>query len=270
MIRVGLSTSSVYPESTAAAFELAGSLGYDGVEIMVGSDAASADENTLLHLRDHYEVPVLAIHSPCLLITQRVWGTDSWGKLQRAQRVAESLGASTVVVHPPFRWQREYAKGFLEGLRRMESETDVRFAVENMYPWRAGPGKLAAYAPDWDVRNHDYEHTTLDLSHTAVSHTDPLSMMHDLGDRLSHIHLADGTGAPLDEHLVPGRGTQPVGEVLSSLRARGFNGDVIAEVSTRKSADRQERETDLAEALAFARWHLDSASGLGGSGDGQL
>jgi sugar phosphate isomerase/epimerase len=61
-----------------------------------------------------------------------------------------------------------------------------------------------------------------------------------------------------------------VGEVLSSLRARGFNGDVIAEVSTRKSVDRQERETDLAEALAFARWHLDSASGVGGSGDGQL
>ena len=32
--RVGLSTSSVYPESTASCFELAGRLGYDGVEVM--------------------------------------------------------------------------------------------------------------------------------------------------------------------------------------------------------------------------------------------
>jgi sugar phosphate isomerase/epimerase len=260
-MRIGLSTSSVFPESTAAAFELAAGLGYDGVEVMVGTDAVSQDENALLHLRDHYGVEVLSIHSPCLLITQRVWGTDSWGKLQRAQKVAELLGARTVVVHPPFRWQREYAREFVEGLRRMESETDVRFAVENMYPWRAGPGRLGAYSPDWDVRNHDYTHTTLDLSHTAVSGSDAVEMARHLGARLSHIHLADGTGAPVDEHLVPGRGTQPVAEVLRGLVATGFTGDVIAEVGTRRAADRAAREVDLRETLEFARMHLGARDG---------
>jgi sugar phosphate isomerase/epimerase len=260
-MRIGLSTSSVFPESTAAAFELAAGLGYDGVEVMVGTDAVSQDENALLHLRDHYGVEVLSIHSPCLLITQRVWGTDSWGKLQRAQKVAELLGARTVVVHPPFRWQREYAREFVEGLRRMESETDVRFAVENMYPWRAGPGRVGAYSPDWDVRNHDYTHTTLDLSHTAVSGSDAVEMARDLGARLSHIHLADGTGAPVDEHLVPGRGTQPVAEVLRGLVATGFTGDVIAEVGTRRAADRAAREVDLRETLEFARMHLGARDG---------
>ena len=107
--RVGLSTSSVYPETTAAAFELAGALGYDGVEVMVGTDATSQDPDALKALVDHYEVPILSIHAPCLLVTQRVWGTDPWGKLQRAQAAAERLGADTVVVHPPFRWQRDYA-----------------------------------------------------------------------------------------------------------------------------------------------------------------
>ena len=34
--RVGLSTSSVFPEPTAVGFELALRLGYDGVEVMVG------------------------------------------------------------------------------------------------------------------------------------------------------------------------------------------------------------------------------------------
>ena len=254
--RVGLSTSSAYPESTAGAFELAASLGYDGVEVMVGTDSMSQDSEALKALMDHYGVPVLSLHAPCLLITQRVWGTEPWAKLQRAQEVAERLGASTVVVHPPFRWQREYAREFVTGLERMRSETDVRFAVENMYPWRAGPRSIAAYLPDWDVRNDDYPDTTLDLSHTAVSRSDALQMARDLGDRLSHLHLADGTDSARDEHLIPGRGDQPVAQVLGALSAGGFDGSVIVEVSTRRAADRAARERDLAEALAFARLHL--------------
>ncbi len=103
-------------------------------------------------------------------------GHRPWGKLQRAQEAAERLGADTVVVHPPFRWQRDYAKDFVRGLVRMGDETAVLFAVENMYPWRAGPGSIAAYLPDWDVRNDDYPHTTLDLSHTAVSRSDAVEM----------------------------------------------------------------------------------------------
>ena len=139
----------------------------------------------------------------------------------------------------------------------MQDETDIRFAVENMYPWRAGGRELAAYAPGWDIRDEDYPHTTLDLSHTAVSGTDPQRMARDLGDSLAHIHLADGSGSNRDEHLIPGRGTQPCGDVLDTLAGSAFDGVVVVEVSTRKSANRTERERDLVEALAFARLHLD-------------
>ncbi|MEI6361602.1 MAG: sugar phosphate isomerase/epimerase [Actinomycetes bacterium] len=255
-IAVGLSTSSVFPESTPAAFEIAAKLGFDGVEVMVGTDTTSQDPETLKALSDHYQLPILSIHAPCLLVTQRVWGTDPWGKLQRAQSAAERVGARTVVVHPPFRWQRDYARDFVTGLERMRSETDIVFAVENMYPWRAGPGSVAAYLPDWDVRNDDYPATTLDLSHTAVSRTDAVEMARDLADRLSHVHLADGTDSARDEHLIPGRGDQPVAEVLDLLVTSGFSGSVILEVSTRRCPDRATRENDLAEALAFARQRL--------------
>lgn len=258
--KVALSTASVYPESTGAAFEIASRLGYDGLEVMVMTDAVSQDVDALRRLSDHYAMPILAIHSPCLLVTQRVWGTDPWAKLVRSREVAEELGASTVVVHPPFRWQREYARDFVIGLRRMTQETDVRFAVENMYPWRARNREVAAYAPDWDIRHDDYPHTTLDLSHTAVSGTDALRLAADLGDRLTHIHLADGTGSSRDEHLVPGRGSQPSGELLEMLAEQGFSGTVVLEVSTRRAGARAEREADLAEALAFARLHLASTA----------
>ena len=254
--RVALSTSSVYPENTAAAFEIAAKLGYDGLEVMVGTDAISQDPDALQALVDHYQIPILSVHAPCLLVTQRVWGTDPWGKLQRAKEVAESLGAGTVVVHPPFVWQRGYARDFVAGLQAIGNETDVRFAVENMFPWRAASRALPAYSPGWDVRDEDYPDVTLDLSHTSVSRTDAMQMARDLGDRLTHVHLADGTGTARDEHLIPGRGEQPAAELLTHLSAHGFSGTVVVEVSTRVAANRVQREADLTEALVFARMHL--------------
>src|SRR3954447_11122348 len=110
--KVGLSTASVYPEGTPVAFELAAKLGYDGVEVMVWTDPVSQDPHALQRISQHYQVPILAVHAPCLVITQRVWTTDPWRKLKRARSAAELLGAQTVVAPPPFRWQRDYARNF--------------------------------------------------------------------------------------------------------------------------------------------------------------
>ncbi|MEC3996232.1 sugar phosphate isomerase/epimerase [Actinacidiphila sp. DG2A-62] len=254
--KVALSTASTYPESTATAFEVAARLGYDGVEVMVWTDPVSQDVEALRRLSDHHGVPVLAVHAPCLLITQRVWSTDPWVKLQRAKQAADRLGADTVVVHPPFRWQRGYARDFVRGIWRMADETDVRFAVENMYPWRYRDREMLAYAPDWDVTQDDYRHFTVDLSHAATARTGALAMAGRMGDRLAHVHMADGSGSAKDEHLVPGRGTQPCAELLTMLAASGFDGHVVVEVNTRRAMSAAERQADLAEALAFTRRHL--------------
>lgn len=258
--KVALSTASVYPESTATAFEIAARLGYDGVEVMVWNDPVSQDIDALRRLSDHHRVPILAVHAPCLLITQRVWSTDPWTKLQRARAAAEKLGASTVVVHPPFRWQRQYARDFVTGIWRMADETDVRFAVENMYPWRYRDREMLAYAPDWDVTKDDYRHFTIDLSHASTARADAMQMVDRMADRLGHVHLADGNGSAKDEHLVPGRGSQPCAELLERLALTGFDGHVVIEVNTRRAMSGAEREADLAEALAFTRLHLASAS----------
>ncbi len=254
---VALSTASVFPDRTPDAFELAARLGYDGVEVMVSADAVSQDVDVIRRLVDYHGIPVLAIHAPNLLVTQRVWGREPWGKLIRSKEVAEQLGARVVVVHPPFRWQREYAKDFTAGLARMEEETDVVFGVENMYPLRAGGAEVAPYAPHWNPVPLDYPHVTLDVSHAAVSGSDALEMARELGGRLTHLHLADGTGvAYRDEHLIPGHGTQPCASLLRRMAADGYTGTVVLEVNTRRAATREARQADLAESLEFARTHL--------------
>jgi sugar phosphate isomerase/epimerase len=297
--KIGLSTASVYPESAAAAFEIAAKLGYDGVEIMVWTDPISQDPEAIRRLSDYHGVPVLAVHSPCLVITQRVWSPDPWIKLDKARAAAELLGANTVVIHPPFRWQRDYVRGFAQGIERMSNDTDIRFAVENMFPLRVRGREVSPYLPTWDVASvaadgelepvlgslvdevdgywvehagaedvhrHGvpadpvdllaYRHFTLDLSHTAVSHSSAALMLAGMGEAMTHLHLADGTGLNKDEHLVPGRGTQPCAEILQTLAARDFGGNVIVEVNTRKALNRDEREADLGEALSFCRTYL--------------
>ena len=253
---VALSTASVYPEGTAAAFEMADSLGYDGIELMVWTDPISQDPDEVAALVQGYQLPVLAVHAPCLLVTQRVWSPDPWERLTRSVEVAQQLDAGVVVVHPPFRWQREYARDFAAKVDALTQESGVVVAVENMYPWRARGRELKAYLPDWDPTDEGYGHCTLDLSHTAVSGSDALKMAADLGERLSHVHLADGTGLARDEHLIPGRGTQPCATLLERLARDAWEGTVVVEVTTRKAKNRAERETDLAEALAYARLHL--------------
>lgn len=256
-----LSTSSVFPEPTAAAFELAANLGYDGLEVMVWSDAVSQDAGALMGLSEHYGVRIGSVHAPCLMVTQRVWSPDPWERLRRAGALAETVGANVVVVHPPFAWQREYARGFAAGLRRLtDAHPGIRFAVENMYPVRGVGREFVPYAPGWDPTAAGFDAYTLDISHCAASRTDSLEMAAAMGKGLAHLHLGDGSGKGRDEHLVPGRGAQPCAELLESLDGRGFTGSVAVEVATRRASSRAEREADLAEALAFARQHLAKPS----------
>jgi sugar phosphate isomerase/epimerase len=279
-IKVGLSTASVYPLRTEAAFEYAARLGYDGVELMVWAEAVSQDVDAVARLSAKYGVPVLSVHAPCLLISQRVWGANPIPKLDRSVRAAEQLGAQTVVVHPPFRWQRRYAEGFSEQVAELEAGSEVMVAVENMFPFRAdrffgagqtsiermrkrggrpGPG-ISAFAPSYDPLDGEHAHYTLDLSHTATAGTDAIEMAQRMGvdgpDGLVHLHLADGSGASADEHLVPGRGTQPTAEVCQMLANSDFSGHVILEVTTSGARTANEREALLAESLQYARAHL--------------
>lgn len=253
--RVSLSTSSVYPGSTASGFELAARLGYDGVEVMVGIDDVSSDITAIKALAAFHEVPVVSVHAPCLLVTQRVWGSDPWGKLHRSAEMALEVGAGVVVVHPPFRWQRDYAREFVEGVFNLEREYHLVFAVENMYPWRTGKREFQAYSPGWNPAEQDYAHVTVDLSHSSTAQQDVLQLARDLGPRLAHVHIADGSGSAKDEHLVPGHGDQPCAEFLTQIVEAGFTGEVVVEINTRKAADASAKEAALLEALAFSRLH---------------
>lgn len=257
-IPVGLSTSSVYPLGVERAFELAVQHGYDGIEVLVWSAPVSQDTEALADLVQKHQLPILAVHAPTLLITQRVWGKEAWAKITGAADMAHKLGVETIVAHPPFRWQRDYAEEFVPGVAKIARETGVRIAVENMYPWRVGQREIPAYLPDHDPSDEDYADITWDLSHAATAHADSMTSVRRMlsEGRMRHLHLADGSGSMKDEHLAPGKGVQPCAEVLAELAVGGFDGAVVLELNTRKAKNEQERENILQYSIDYSRKHL--------------
>ncbi|MEC3975353.1 sugar phosphate isomerase/epimerase family protein [Amycolatopsis sp. H20-H5] len=259
-VPVGLSTASVWPLKAGVCFELAAELGYDGVEVMVWADPVSQDVAALRRWSRRTGMPVLSIHSPSLLITQRIWSPDPVVRLRMSVDAAVELGARTVVVHPPFRWQRRYGDAFGDLVDELEDESGIEVAVENMFKVRPPGGsrgsRVSAFRPSIDPTDVGFRHYTLDLSHSAAARMDALALAERMGEGLSHVHLADGTGIPKDEHLVPGRGGQPCAELLEKLVSSGYAGQVVLEVNTRHAVSSAQRVKDLAESLLFARLHL--------------
>ncbi|GAA4664798.1 sugar phosphate isomerase/epimerase family protein [Frondihabitans cladoniiphilus] len=270
MISVGMSTSCVYPSGLEPAFRLAAEIDYDGVEVMVTNDASTHSARRLGELSREHGQPILSVHAPVLLLTHFVWGRDPRVKLERTAELAVATGAPTVVAHPPFRWQGAYAERFLDIVAGVSERYGVTIAVENMFPWRIGGRTMKAYAPGWDPSTMDCAAATLDFSHASLSGRDSLELARALDTRLRHVHLCDGSrassdgenaGGIFDEHLVPGRGAEPVAAVLRELAARAWCGSIVAEVNTKKASE-DARLAMLTETLDYARAALASGAAM--------
>jgi sugar phosphate isomerase/epimerase len=261
MISIGMSTSCVYPLGMEQAFRLARLAGYDGIEVMITNDPTTQDADALLRLSDRYSIPILSVHAPVLLLTTFVYGRDPRLKLERSAEHAARLGAPSVVVHPPFRWQSDYADEFERIVRETSDANGVDICVENMFPWKVGGRGIKAYKPSSDPLDMDVDAMTLDFSHASLAGRDSLQLAMAMGDRLKHVHLCDGTksadeGQILDEHLPPGRGTQPVAETLTWLAENHWTGNVVAEVITRKDKSEKAKLEVLIESVAFAKQYV--------------
>jgi len=261
MIKIGMSTSCTFPKSVESSFQIAKAAGFDGMEVMVSTEQATRTPEALLGLARRYDLPVLAIHAPVLFFTQFVWGRDQRVKLEKSAELARDVGASTVVVHPPFRWQSGYAELFTDIVREISTATGVHIAVENMFPWRVSSRALQAYLPGIDPTEMDVDAITLDFSHAALANESSLELAKRAGSRLRHVHLCDGHATAenpkmFDEHLAPGEGSQPVAETLRFLADSDWQGHVVAEVKTSGAKSEEQRIRMLADTVEFARTHL--------------
>ncbi|MGH2775420.1 MAG: sugar phosphate isomerase/epimerase family protein [Actinomycetota bacterium] len=230
--------------------------GFTEIELMVTRDTKTHEPDLPMKLAEERGLRIASVHGPFLVITKSVWGMDPIGKIERGIEMCTALGADTLVVHPPFLWERSYATWVTERSEEAHANSGVKVAVETMYPkWVAGrklrgyrwlkPAELAAEAP----------HVAVDTSHLSVSREDILIAYEILASRLAHIHLSDNAGDGKDGHLELGQGILPLERFLSELRRTKYAGAISLELSVSRYVQRSQKQ--LVEMLTRNRIYVE-------------
>ncbi len=212
-------------------------------------------------LADEFGLSVEAIHAPFLLITRNVWGSEPTGKIYRSVQLAEEVGASIVIVHPPYRWQVRYRRWVEHSLAEFSARTGVTVAVENMFPVRVAGQRGLTFHAGQDVEDLErVPYLVLDTSHAAVAGLDIREFYARFRDKIQHVHLSNNAGRGWDSHLpVYQEGVLPLSEFLDDLAQDAFAGTVSIELDLRPWLREEEalhevlvRNRDFCEASLFA------------------
>ncbi|MCL6431823.1 MAG: sugar phosphate isomerase/epimerase, partial [Anaerolineae bacterium] len=272
--RVVLSTGSLYNLALDRAFELAGSCGYDGVEVLVDARPDTYDVGYLRRLVRRWGVPVLALHTP---FAPRVngWGAESERRVEQTVRLAQELGAETVVAHAPLRWhivrfqvhstlgqgglhfilplsnraEERYGCWLREELPGLEERTGVRVGVENMPAGRMLGRRVAHYRLTTVEDCLCWPRLVLDTTHWGTWGVDPAEVYGRVKDRVVHVHLSDYDGR---EHRMPFAGRLGLERLLGALAAGGYGGLVSVEVDPWAIASGDWGEKQVGRVLAVA------------------
>ena len=245
--RIQCSTGPFWAYELEVAMDSLAEAGFSHIELMITRDPRTQDPAVPARLAAERGLTIASVHGPFLVITKSVWGLDPLGKIERGIEFCQEVGADTYIVHPPYLWERAFARWIIEESAARSEESGVRVAVETMYPkWLAGrrarahrwlrPGELVDAAP----------YVVLDTSHLAVSREDILGALEILMPRLVHIHLSDNAGDGRDGHLELEQGVLPMQRFLGELRSSEYEGVVSLELSVRRYI---ERPKDLVEML---------------------
>lgn len=235
------STGPFWAFELEVAFDALADAGFREIELMVTRDPQTQEPDIPKRLAEERGLRIAAIHGPFLALTKTVWGIDPIEKIKRGTEMCAELGCRSMVVHPPYLWEREYGRWLINEAERYTADTGVAIAVETMYPkWMAGR-RLRAYrwldAADLVANCHV---VAMDTSHVTVARQDILAVYRTLLPKLVHIHLSNNAGDGRDGHLELERGILPLDRFLSEVRRSGYAGVISLELSVRRYVQRPE------------------------------
>jgi sugar phosphate isomerase/epimerase len=216
-MRLLASTGPLFARPLDWAMGVVAEAGYDGLELMVTQDPATQEPERVAEASATEGVPVDVVHGPFLLLTRRVFGTDLVGKARRSLELAGAVGADLMIVHPPFRWQRDFHRWLLEEGDAEASELGTRVGVENLYPVSVAgrPVRFHRYTePDHLA---PFRHVVLDTSHFGVAEVDISEAYRRLRSQAVHLHVSDNRGGGRDSHAPLGHGILPLGRFLREV-----------------------------------------------------
>jgi sugar phosphate isomerase/epimerase len=213
--------------------------GFKDVELMVTRDPKTQDPEVPKKLASERELRIRSIHGPFLVVTKGVWGLDPIEKIRRGAEMCRELGATSLIVHPPFLWEGGFARWINEECDDFCRTSGIQVSVETMYPKWLGGRALRAYR--WlepASLHHAAPFATLDTSHLAMGRHDIIDALRVLAPKLTHIHLSDNAGDGKDGHLELGKGILPLERFLREVRRSNYSGAISLELSVMRYTEK--------------------------------
>lgn len=254
--RLLASTGPLFSSELAWALEVIAEAGYDGAELMVTGEPDTQHPELATRAVEKVGLPIDVVHGPFLLVTRRVFGTDLVTKARRSLALAGALGAGTMIVHPPFRWQAGFHRWLLEEADPEATSLGTTVGVENLYPVSVAgqPVKFHRYVEAEDLT--PFRDVVLDTSHFGVSGVDIRHAWSVLRHNASHLHVSDYRGLGRDSHAPLGFGMLPLAGFLADVAADGFTGAITLELDCRRYLD------DRAALVGYLRHERDKCLAL--------
>ena len=226
--------------------------GFDGAELLVGHNPDSRDPERVAALAQEAGLEIPVVHGPYMILLRNVFGAKYIEKTRRSLEVAAALGATTMVAHAPFRWERAARGWVLAEVDAEAEEAGTSFAMENLYPV-AGRAFSSVVTP---AELSAFKNVVFDTSHFGVANIDLFEAWDAVKDRVSHLHVSDNFGNGKDSHAPIGSGVLPLEDFLGEVGASGYAGTITLELDCRAYLDSRkelvtflERERRKAEQL---------------------
>jgi len=226
--------------------------GFTAAELLIGHNPDSRDPAKVAAYAQEAGLDIPVVHGPYMVLLRNVFGAKYIDKTRRSLEVAGELGATTMVAHAPFRWERA-ARSWVTGEVNDEAaEAGTTFAMENLFPY-AGRAFSSVVTP---AQLAAFEHVVFDTSHFGVAEIDLFEAWDAVKDRVVHLHLSDNFGNGKDSHAPLGAGVLPLTDFMAEVTASGYDGTITLELDCRAYMDSRE------ELVAFLRREREKAEEL--------
>ena len=253
---LSVSTGPLWRLDVERAFEVVKAAGAEGVEVMVTQSPETQSANELERIAQRYDLPIIAVHAPQLLLTRTVFSTNQLEKVRRTAELCKALDVQTIVLHPPYLWQPRYAMWLVHELEDFLTESGAQITMENMYPVHVGRRRMRFHRFGHLHSLERFRHVTLDTSHLAVSEEDIVAAYRQLADRVVHVHLSDNRGKGRDSHAPLGRGVLPIEDFVRALDHPGLRSIALEIEPGPQVQDPHELERIFGESLDIVRRNL--------------
>lgn len=236
-MKIGISTSCLYPMYTEQAFKMIASKGVELTEIFFNANCELEPKfiNQLVEIKNKYKIIVGSIH-PTMSLAESFMlfsnydrrfyeGLDNY---KRYGKIAATLGAKYVIMHggKPNGTMDDY--GYFDRFARVAEAVKQNGATllqENVVLFRAGNLETLKNMSDYLGDNVNF---CLDVKQSLRGGYSPYDVLHLLGSKIKHLHLSDN--GEKSDCMLPLTGNFDFKHFLNTATNLGYTGNAVIEL----------------------------------------